>query len=251
MIDFEGDVEAAEAERDGLRALRARLEAAVARAVLAAEEVRGVAEAVVMVAAPVRKELVDVRAQAAARGELADQREAVERVERRIAAIEERIEAASGPEDLLDEAEQVVINLSRWVGRVRENSTCWCRRSRRRAIPAEPPGAGKINNPALSCAQVRSVRRSTAKSRRDRLREPRATLENTLMSAGPWVAVGDVACHLGVSHDTVYRSIDGKGLHAHKLGRLWKFKLSEVDEWVRAGGAATVAASDPDEGDPR
>ena len=24
---------------------------------------------------------------------------------------------------------------------------------------------------------------------------------------------------------------------AHKVGRLWKFQLSEVDEWVRAGGA--------------
>ena len=57
------------------------------------------------------------------------------------------------------------------------------------------------------------------------------------MIAEPWVAVEDVARHLGVSHDTVYRWIDGKGLPAHRLGRLWKFKLSEVDDWVRAGGA--------------
>ena len=28
-----------------------------------------------------------------------------------------------------------------------------------------------------------------------------------------------------------------KHLPAHKVGRLWKFQLSEVDEWVRAGGA--------------
>ena len=26
-------------------------------------------------------------------------------------------------------------------------------------------------------------------------------------------------------------------LPAHKVGRLWKFKLSEVDEWVRSGSA--------------
>ena len=26
-------------------------------------------------------------------------------------------------------------------------------------------------------------------------------------------------------------------LLVHKIGRLWKFKLSEVDAWVRAGGA--------------
>ncbi|MDN5935213.1 MAG: hypothetical protein L0H75_03415 [Nitrosospira sp.] len=23
---------------------------------------------------------------------------------------------------------------------------------------------------------------------------------------------------------------------AHRVGRLWKFKVSEVDDWVRAGG---------------
>ena len=58
------------------------------------------------------------------------------------------------------------------------------------------------------------------------------------MSNEPWVSVDDLAKHLGVAKDSVYRWIDHKGLPAHKIGRLWKFKLSEVDEWVRAGGAA-------------
>jgi excisionase family DNA binding protein len=58
------------------------------------------------------------------------------------------------------------------------------------------------------------------------------------MPAEPWVSVEDVARHLGVSHDTVYRWIEGKGLPAHKVGRLWKFKLADVDEWVRSGGAS-------------
>ena len=52
----------------------------------------------------------------------------------------------------------------------------------------------------------------------------------------PWASVEDVAKHLGVAKDSVYRWIDHRGLPAHKIGRLWKFKLSEVDEWVRAGG---------------
>ena len=55
----------------------------------------------------------------------------------------------------------------------------------------------------------------------------------------PWVSVDDVARHLGVAKDTVYRWIERKSLPAHKVGRLWKFKVSEVDEWVRDGGAAT------------
>jgi excisionase family DNA binding protein len=67
----------------------------------------------------------------------------------------------------------------------------------------------------------------------------------------PWASVEDVAKHLGIAKDTAYRWIESKALPAHKIGRLWKFKLTEVDDWVRAGGAATVAASDPDEGDPR
>ena len=53
----------------------------------------------------------------------------------------------------------------------------------------------------------------------------------------PWASVEDVAKHLGIAKDTVYRWIESKALPAHKIGRLWKFKLTEVDEWVRSGGA--------------
>jgi excisionase family DNA binding protein len=53
----------------------------------------------------------------------------------------------------------------------------------------------------------------------------------------PWVSVEDVAKHLGVARDSVYRWIESRGLPAHKIGRLWKFKLSQVDAWVEAGGA--------------
>jgi len=53
----------------------------------------------------------------------------------------------------------------------------------------------------------------------------------------PWVSVDDIAKHLGVAKDSIYRWIDHKGLPAHKIGRLWKFQVTEVDEWVRSGGA--------------
>ena len=53
----------------------------------------------------------------------------------------------------------------------------------------------------------------------------------------PWVSVEQIAEHLGVKRDSIYRWIDRKSLPAHRVGRLWKFKVSEVDEWVRAGGA--------------
>jgi excisionase family DNA binding protein len=54
----------------------------------------------------------------------------------------------------------------------------------------------------------------------------------------PWVSVDQVATHLGVAKDTVYRWIDAKSLPAQRIGRLWKFKLSDVDAWVRTGMAA-------------
>jgi excisionase family DNA binding protein len=52
-----------------------------------------------------------------------------------------------------------------------------------------------------------------------------------------WLSVEDICKHLGVSKDTVYKWIDQSGMPAHRLGRLWKFKKEEVDDWVRAGGA--------------
>jgi len=55
--------------------------------------------------------------------------------------------------------------------------------------------------------------------------------------AEPWTSVEDVARHLGVAKDSIYRWIDRRGLPAHRVGRHWKFKISEVDDWVRAGSA--------------
>lgn len=54
-----------------------------------------------------------------------------------------------------------------------------------------------------------------------------------------WLSADEIASHLGVSKDTVYAWISTQNMPAHKVGRLWKFQTSEVDEWVRQGGAST------------
>lgn len=59
----------------------------------------------------------------------------------------------------------------------------------------------------------------------------------------PWVKVEAVASHLGVAKDTVYRWVQSRGLPAHRVGRLWKFKVSDVDAWVRDGKAAEPDAA--------
>jgi excisionase family DNA binding protein len=52
-----------------------------------------------------------------------------------------------------------------------------------------------------------------------------------------WVGVEDVAAHLRIAKESIYRWVESKGFPAHRVGRLLRFKLSEVDEWVRRGGA--------------
>jgi excisionase family DNA binding protein len=62
-------------------------------------------------------------------------------------------------------------------------------------------------------------------------------------SEGRWCSVDETAAHLGVATDTIYRWIDKRGLPAHRIGRLWKCKIAEVDAWVRKGGSAESAAA--------
>jgi excisionase family DNA binding protein len=54
-----------------------------------------------------------------------------------------------------------------------------------------------------------------------------------------WVGIEDVAAHLRVAKESIYRWVDSKGFPAHRVGRLLRFKLSEVDEWVMASGGAS------------
>ena len=53
-----------------------------------------------------------------------------------------------------------------------------------------------------------------------------------------WYSLKEICEYLGVSRDTIFKWIELKKMPAHKMGRQWKFKTDEVDEWVKAGGAA-------------
>ena len=53
-----------------------------------------------------------------------------------------------------------------------------------------------------------------------------------------WVSVNDISAHLGVNKDTIHKWIKNGSIPAHRVGKLWKFKISEIDEWVKKGEAA-------------
>lgn len=59
-----------------------------------------------------------------------------------------------------------------------------------------------------------------------------------------WLSADEICRHLGVSKDTVYKWIDKHDMPAHRMGRLWKFKVSQVDAWIEAGGATGPRITD-------
>jgi len=67
------------------------------------------------------------------------------------------------------------------------------------------------------------------------------------MSPAPdrWLSVDEIAKYLGVSKDTVYAWVAKKDMPGHRIGRLWKFKTDDVDDWVRERGATQKPAADP------
>ena len=53
-----------------------------------------------------------------------------------------------------------------------------------------------------------------------------------------WYSTKEICAYLGISRDTMLTWISKKNMPAHKVGRNWMFKPSEVDEWVKSGNAA-------------
>ena len=50
-----------------------------------------------------------------------------------------------------------------------------------------------------------------------------------------WVNIEDIAVYLGITEDTARTWVREGKLPAYKVGKRYKFKLSEIDEWVREG----------------
>lgn len=54
-----------------------------------------------------------------------------------------------------------------------------------------------------------------------------------------WISIEEAAEYLGIKPGTIRGWIrNKKDIPAHKVGKQWKFKYSELDEWVSSGKSA-------------
>ena len=53
-----------------------------------------------------------------------------------------------------------------------------------------------------------------------------------------WIGINELSEYLGVSTDTIRNWIKKTNIPAHKIGKLWKFKLSEVEAWGKSGNSS-------------
>ncbi len=53
-----------------------------------------------------------------------------------------------------------------------------------------------------------------------------------------WIGIEEAADYMDVTKDTVRNWIKKTDIPAHRIGKLWKFKKSELDEWIKSGNSA-------------
>jgi len=49
-----------------------------------------------------------------------------------------------------------------------------------------------------------------------------------------WINIEEAAKHIGISKSNLYSMAQENRIPAHRIGKIWRFDLKEIDEWVRA-----------------
>ena len=58
------------------------------------------------------------------------------------------------------------------------------------------------------------------------------------MVSDVWIGIDQAASYMGVSKETIRNWIKKTDIPAHKIGKLWKFKQSELDALIKSGRSA-------------
>ena len=61
---------------------------------------------------------------------------------------------------------------------------------------------------------------------------------NRLNDTERWLSLEEIAKHVGCSKDTIRAWIKKDTIPFHKVGRQYKFRISEVDSWIESGASA-------------
>ena len=56
-----------------------------------------------------------------------------------------------------------------------------------------------------------------------------------------WVNLEEIAAHLGLSKDTIRNYIKKDQIPHYRIGKQYKFKISEIDAWIESGKSASIA----------
>ena len=51
-----------------------------------------------------------------------------------------------------------------------------------------------------------------------------------------WLSMKEICAYLGVSHDTISRWIANYNMPSMKMGKCWKFKKDQIEDWLAKGG---------------
>ena len=63
-----------------------------------------------------------------------------------------------------------------------------------------------------------------------------------MASQEAWVGIAEVAAHIRVTRDSIYRWVEAKDFPAHRVGRLLRFRLSVVAESLKNSGRSDAEA---------
>lgn len=56
-----------------------------------------------------------------------------------------------------------------------------------------------------------------------------------------WISIEELSEYLGISAVTIRSWIrSGKDIPAVRIGRQWRFRIEEIDEWIKSGRSELV-----------